>query len=115
MSFITLFLTSKLGRDLAMGVAAILIFSLVTMFVYQQGRKSVFSEQILAAYKAERLRNDIDVDTEKLSDLNLCIALGGLPNSCAAQLRRLDQTANCAKPRALGASGKADRAISGGN
>ena len=44
------------------------------------------------AVKAYQQREDIDNATGNLSDTELCVILGGLPDECATVVRGLDET-----------------------
>jgi len=73
------------------GIAALVLGGIFTSGYFagrQHGREAAFKAAV-AAYQA---RERINHETEALNPVALCRALGGMPEQCAALLRRLDET-----------------------
>lgn len=58
---------------------------------YLAGKKSGRIDQLQATVKAHEDRNDIDETVADLDAVARCVELGGLPDDCAAAVRRLEE------------------------
>jgi hypothetical protein len=58
---------------------------------YFSGIRDGRIEQLKDTIAAEKARDKIDADTARLSDYDLCVSLGGLPDQCA-ELRGVGKT-----------------------
>jgi len=65
----------------------------VSGFFY--GRLSGHGEQLKSTVAAFQNRERIDNEIENLDAINLCLALGGLPDKCASIVRGLEKAAPC--------------------
>jgi len=60
---------------------------------YFYGRQHGREATLKAAVAAYQTRKTINHETKNLNPVALCAALGGMPEQCAALLRRMDKTA----------------------
>ncbi len=85
------FLTSKLGVYVVCGAAITVFLSWTHYELYQTGRRYERQLVFTAALKAYKDRADENASVEVLDPVRLCVELGGLPDQCAAELRRLGE------------------------
>lgn len=97
------FLLSPIGKTLGAAVIAIAAVSGVFLYGKSIGRQGAAVEALEATIKAYKDRNDENDAVEALDPFALCIELGGLPDDCRAELRRLGEdqpaTVNGGLPR----------------
>jgi len=77
--------TQKIGLAF---VAGMMFFSLG----FIQGRNHGREATLKAAVAAYQTREKINEDVQSLDPVALCRALGGMPDECAALMRRMDET-----------------------
>ncbi|TKT69075.1 hypothetical protein [Aquamicrobium sp. LC103] len=58
-----------------------------------QGRQQAAVAALEASMKAIQKREDIDHEVDRADLIDICIELGGLPERCQLELRRLDPSA----------------------
>lgn len=65
-------------------------------FAYYKGatdkQRQLELRALEAEVKAEKMRREIDNETENLGDYDLCIELGGLPEDCKQLMRGMGET-----------------------
>ena len=90
-TFIGRFVLSNGWRfNLIVGLS--ILIGILWLATYMHGRQSVFQKQTEQALKAWEKRNEIENNTNRLNDADLCREFGGLPDDCANKLRGLDET-----------------------
>ncbi|WP_379069399.1 hypothetical protein ACHMW4_03875 [Mesorhizobium sp. UC22_110] len=83
------FLTSKLGVSVMCGLAITAFLGWTHYEIYETGRRYERQTVFTAALKAYKDRANENAAVEALDPVRLCVELGGLPDQCAAELRRL--------------------------
>lgn len=73
---------------IAIIVTLLSVYGLGFLYGRESGRKKALENAIIAFQKREKINDDIS----KLGDVDLCIALGGLPDECGSLMRGLDET-----------------------
>ena len=63
----------------AAGAAA---FIGLLILVYFKGKEAGKIDQLKATVQAERTRKDVDQETARLGDYELCLRVGGVPEQC---------------------------------
>jgi len=97
------FLFSPIGKALGALVLGALIISGVFTYGKSVGRQGAAVEALEKQVQAYKDRNDENAAVEALDPVGLCIDLGGVPDDCRAELRRLGEdkpaTVNGGLPR----------------
>lgn len=75
-------LASPLVRWVALIAAAIAFVAAVYNLGQSHARKAAAVEQLRAQLEAVRARRSVDDETRRLSDRDLCLRLGGVPDVC---------------------------------
>jgi len=77
-----------------MGAAlALIVVSAAYVSGFFYGKKSNEYKELKNKVEALNKREKINEEMQNLDDVGLCLALGGLPDICAKQLRRLGEAA----------------------
>lgn len=79
----------KIGSGAALG--ALLAAGPVYLYGKHEGRQQAAVAALEASVKAYKDRNHENAAVEALDPLALCVELGGLPDDCRAELRRLGE------------------------
>lgn len=84
---------------IAAGAALGALVSAGPVYLYgaHEGRQQAAVEAIKLANEALKDRNDENASVEALDAGALCVELGGMPDDCAAELRRLGEDHGAAK------------------
>jgi hypothetical protein len=77
----------KIGAGVALG--ALVASGPLYLYGRHEGRQQAAVEAVKLAKKAYEDRNDENASVEALDPGALCVELGGVPDDCAAELRRL--------------------------
>lgn len=79
----------KIGAGAALGAAV----AAGPLYLYgkAEGRQQAAVDALEASVKAYKERNDENAAVEALDPFGLCVELGGLPDDCRAELRRLGE------------------------
>lgn len=85
------FLTSKIGVYAVCGAVITAFLTWTHYELYQTGRSYERQVVFTAALKAYKDRADENTSVEALDPVRLCVELGGLPEQCTAELRRLGE------------------------
>jgi len=72
-------------------ILALAIVSAAYLSGFFYGKKSRSDKEMQQRIEAFYAREQINEDTQKLDDVGLCVALGGLSDACASLMRRLDK------------------------
>lgn len=85
------FLFSPIGK--ALGAAVVAVLAVVGVYQYGKavGRQGAAVEALEKQVQAYKDRNDENAAVEALDPVALCIDLGGVPDLCRAELRRLGE------------------------
>lgn len=76
------FFASKLGRLTSLIIVGALVASLFYATAYRAGQADLINKQNERSLEAWEKHNEIETDTDRLSDHDLCIKLGGMPDDC---------------------------------
>lgn len=97
------FLLSPIGKALCAAVVTVGVISGVFLYGKSVGRQGAAVEAMEKQVQAYKDRNDENSAVEALDPVGLCIDLGGVPDECRAELRRLGEdqpaTVNGGLPR----------------
>lgn len=85
------FLFTPIGKALGAAVMAVAVFSGAFLYGKSVGRQGAAVEALEATVKAYKDRNDENAAIEALDPVALCVELGGLPDTCRDELRRLGE------------------------
>ncbi|MHC5307492.1 hypothetical protein [Bartonella sp. LJL80] len=69
-----------------------LLFAAAFISGFFYGRSYQHKATLQSVVEAFQTREEIDHETSDLSPIDACIAIGGLPNECAALLRRVESS-----------------------
>lgn len=87
---LTFFLT-PIGKTMGAAVIAIAAVSGVYLYGKSAGRQETAVEALEKQVEAYKDRNDENDAVEALDPVGLCIDLGGVPDDCRAELRRVGE------------------------
>lgn len=86
-------LSSPLGRVLGALAVAASLMGLSWLHGHQRGAASERQAILQRAVEAYQSREEIDNEVGRADLIDICIALGGVRDDCASELRRLEAAA----------------------